>query len=266
MTQILPVLLLFTPAVVATAASLDPAPPPGIEIVEKVNARDDGETLVQSIAMTLTDKRGRVRTREIRTYRRRVGPDRQSLVAFESPRSLRGTAFLTFDYPEGEDDQWLYLPAARKSRRISAADRGRYFMGTDLTYEDIKNENRINASDYRFETVGIENVSDRPCWRVSAKPRSDDLARALGYGRLELLVDREQYVVRRFDSWDIGGNPLKQVRFEDFRSVDGILTPHRIEATNHKSGHQTRLQSHEVQYRTEIDEEIFSPWAMNRAR
>ena len=265
MTWILTLALLLAPALAANATSSEQDAPSGLEIVRKVNARDDGETLVQSLTMTLTDKRGHVRTREITTYRRNLGSDRQSLVRFVEPRSLQGTAFLTFDYPEDEDDQWLYLPAARKSRRISAADRGRYFMGTDLTYEDIKNENRINAADYRFETVGVEDVAGRSCWRIGATPHSDALARSLGYGRLELFVDREDFVVRRFDSWDTGGNPLKQVRFDDFREVDGILTPHSIEVENHKSGHRTQLQSQEVRYRTDLDEQIFNPRAIDRA-
>ena len=73
---------------------------------------------------------------------------------------MRGTGFLTYDYADVsvDDDQWLYLPALRKVRRISASDRGDFFLGTDFTYEDIKKEQKVEINDYAFQAKGSENV------------------------------------------------------------------------------------------------------------
>lgn len=235
-------------------------------IVARVNARDDGGTMVHTIKMELIDRRGRTRERELRIFRRYEGEDRQSIVLFDQPRNLDGTAFLSFDYvaTERSDDQWLYLPAARKSRRISASDRGNYFMGTDLTYEDIKNESKINQADYSFTTLGGCEIESRPCWRVEATPKTAEIASELGYGRLELWIDAEHALLRRFESFDVNGNPLKRVEFSDIRDVDGILTPHEIRALSHKSGHQTVLTSLDVKYREEIDSSWFHSLMLDR--
>lgn len=260
--------LLLIAALAATASAEAPLPPTADEVVALVNARDDGETMVQTLSMRLVDRRGRVREREVRTYRRYEGPDRQSIVVFEAPKNLQGTAFLTWDYREAGrvDDQWLYLPAARKPRRISASARGSYFMGTDLTYEDVKNENRINASDYGFEMLGEAMIGDVRCWRIGASPRDENVANTLGYGRLELLVDAERAVVRRLEAWDVNDNPLKRVDFADVREVDGIWTPHEIRAIHHKTGHRTVLTSREVRYREALDGRLFQSRLMDRIR
>ena len=100
--------------------------------------------------MELIDRRGKSRVRETMGYRRYYGEEKRTVLFYQSPTNVRGTGFLTYDYPNADtdDDQWLYLPALRKVRRISSSDRGDYFLGTDFTYEDIKKETRI-ATDRR---------------------------------------------------------------------------------------------------------------------
>jgi hypothetical protein len=240
--------------------------PSGRAIAQRVSAREDGDTLVQTIHMELLDRRGGRREREIRSLRRYFGGERRSVLFFESPRNVRGTAFLTYDYPEPErdDDQWLYLPAARKVRRISAADRGSYFLGTDLSYDDVKNEGKLNLSDYEFRNEGREEVGGHPCWKVEAVPRSGEIADELGYGRIRLWVDDEIWMVRRSEIWDTNGNPLKRIDFEDIREVDGVWTAHAIHAVHHKTGHQTILTSRDVRYGEDLDEGLFTERALRR--
>ena len=132
--------------------------PSADDIIAQVNARDDGEQVTRTLRMELIDRRGKSRVRETMGYRRYYGEEKRTVIFYQSPTNVKGTGFLTYDYPEADkdDDQWLYLPALRKVRRISAADRGDYFLGTDFTYEDIKKESEhsCSATARRLEDLG----------------------------------------------------------------------------------------------------------------
>ena len=208
----------------------------------------------------------RSRTRETRGFRKYYGEEKRTVIFYLEPRNVKDTAFLTYDYPEAErdDDQWLYLPVMRKVRRISASDRGDYFLGTDLTYEEIKLETRVSMKDYTRKTLGEDEVDGHHCYLVESKPVNEKTAKELGYGRVEQCVDSAIWIVRRATFWDTGGNPLKTSRFSDIRQVQGIWTQHRIEVENHKTGHRTRFLFSAVDYQGGVSDNLFSQIALSR--
>src|SRR5690606_32168533 len=132
-------------AAAPAARAQDGAWPDGEEIARRVNEREDGRAVARILHMELVDKGGTVRTRTTRSFRRDVGDQRRSVLFFEAPANLKGTALLTWDErdPARDDVQWLYLPGLRKTRRVAMSERGRAFLGTDLTFEDMKNETRL---------------------------------------------------------------------------------------------------------------------------
>ena len=89
-------------------------------IMKKVDARDDGDTLEQDMQMILVDKKGRTRARAIKSYTKDFGKDSRQVMFFKTPADVKNTAFLTYSYDKSskDDDQWLYLPALRKVKRI----------------------------------------------------------------------------------------------------------------------------------------------------
>jgi hypothetical protein len=240
--------------------------PSGVEIAQRINARDDGTTVAQTVIMELIDRRGNRRLREPRGFRKDHEAVRRTVIFFQRPKNVKGTAFLTFDYPERDrdDDQWLYLPALRKVRRISAADRGSYFLGTDFTYEDIKQGTKVGVADYSWKTVGEEVVDGRGCYVVEAIPVSQKVAKELGYGRARLWVDPQIWMARKGEFWDVRGNPLKSVFTQEIRQVQGIWTTHRFEAHNHKTGHRSIFKVQEVDYQGAVDDELFTQRALQR--
>jgi outer membrane lipoprotein-sorting protein len=240
--------------------------PTGEEIARRINARDEGETLSRSIRMQLIDKRGHERERDTRSFRKYYGADKKTAIFFVSPQSIRNTAFLTFDYadPERDDDQWIYLPALRKVRRISASDRGDSFFGTDLTYDDVKRETKVTIEDYHWKTVGEERLGDYPCYVLEALPVDDATERELGYSKVRSWVDSEIWMVRRADYWDIHGDLLKRVDVEEIRLVQGIWTPHRIEVRNVKKGHRSIFTFSQVDYAGGIDDDLFTERMLRR--
>jgi outer membrane lipoprotein-sorting protein len=230
--------------------------------------RPEGVSLRQRLRMELEDRRGQKRTRETETFRKYYGKEKRTVVFFDKPGNVRGTAFLTYDYPEPERDdaQWLYLPAARKVRRISAADRGGYFLGTDFTYDDVKKAGKLDVAEYDLSRLPDAAVDGHPCLVVEGKPRTPEIASELGYGRIRLWIDPEIWMTRRAQMWDVAGNDLKTVDTTEIREVDGFWTAHRIEARNRKTGHRTLFVFEDSSYAAAVDDDVFTERALQRGR
>ena len=254
---ILPVI--FTNSVAAELPSAD-------EIAQKINARDEGIAVARNLKMEMMDRHGKLRVRETRAFRKYFDDEKRTAIFYLTPKNVKGTAFLTYDYPDQakDDDQWLYLPAMRKVRRISASDRGDYFLGTDFSFEDIKLETRISIEDYTRKTIGEDSVDGFHCFVVEEKTIDDQTAKELGHSRRENCVDDEIWIVRRSKFWDLQNNLLKTVYFRDISRVQGIWTAHKIEVENHKTGHHTTFTFSDINYKDGVKDTIFTQQALRR--
>lgn len=230
------------------------------EILADVNGRDEGITQIRDANLTLTDKNGKTRNQVVRVYRKYYGEEKRTVIFYLEPANVKDTGFLTFDYPEvdKEDDQWLYLPAMRKVRRISAANKGDYFLGTDLTYDDLKRDAKVSTHEYTWTLKGEEAVAGKPCHVLEGTPKTDKIADELGYSKALIYVDPETNIIVRYDYWDVNGNALKRIENQDVRQIDGIWTANRIHVANHKTGHSTLLEFTSTTYTEEIDDNLFS--------
>jgi hypothetical protein len=242
--------------------------PSGDDIIAQVNSRDDGQQVTRALKMELIDRRGKSRVRETMGYRRYYGEEKRTVLFYQSPTNVKGTGFLTYDYPgaDTDDDQWLYLPALRKVRRISSSDRGDYFLGTDFTYEDIKKETRIATEDYTFTMLGTEEVDGQLTYLVEGIPVDSETAEELGYSRVLWRIDPGIWMSRMTDMWDVNGNPLKTLRNEVIEDVQGIWTSLKLTAVNHKTGHSTIFTFSDVDYRAPVDDSMFEQRTLRRGR
>ncbi len=242
--------------------------PSADDIVARINSRDDGQQVSRVLKMELVDRRGKSRVRETMGYRRYFGDEKRTVLFYQSPANVKGTGFLTYDYPRAEtdDDQWLYLPALRKVRRISASDRGDYFLGTDFTYEDIKKETKIAIEDYTFSTLGTEEVDGHLTYLLEGTPINSETAEELGYSRVLWRIDPEIWMSRKIEMWDVNGNSLKTLRNEDIENIQGIWTTLKLTAVNHKTGHLTIFTFSEVDYQAPVDDSMFEQRALRRGR
>jgi hypothetical protein len=251
---------------IACGAFANDGLPTGTEIAEKVNARDEGVQVTRKLTMEMIDKRGKSRVRETFGYRKYLGDEKRTVIFYLSPANIKDTAFLTYDYPEvdKDDDQWLYIPAARKVRRLSASERGDYFLGTDFSYEDIKKESKLSLEDYTFTALGEEAVDGRPCYILEAIPVDDATAKELGYGKVKTWVDKNVWMTIKSEFWDIRMNPLKTIHIQDIQEIDGIWTVMKIEASNTKTGHTTKFTFTDVDYDAAVGDDIFTTRALER--
>jgi outer membrane lipoprotein-sorting protein len=259
-------LALLAAAALTSKAVAGEGAPAVDEIIQQMNDRPEGVSVQRDMIITLTDRRGNTREEHTRAFRRYFGENKKTAIFYTKPATVAGTAFLTWDYEDQarEDDQWLYLPALRKVRRISASDRGDYFLGTDFTYEEIKKESKIAAEDYRFSLLGEEEVDGHSTWKVEATPMDQEVSRALGYGRVVFRIDSSLWIPRLTEYWDVRGNFLKTVHARGIEKIDGIWAITDIEATNKKTGHSTRIQFHNTDYGADVPPRLFEQNALKR--
>jgi len=235
-------------------------------ILENVNSRDEGKHVIQNFDMVLTNKGGKTQTRQTIIYRLDYPDQRKSIILFTNPSNVKGTAFMSYDYGDfkREDDQWLYLPALKKTRRISASNRGDYFLGTDFTYEDIKLGSKMSKSDYTYNTLKEDPVRGFRCYEVEGIPANDQVAKELGYKKVHYWIDANNWVIRKIHYWDVADNPLKTVEIVEAEKVDGIWTVLKLEAENHKTGHKTSISFSSIDYKTNVDGDLFSEESLMR--
>ena len=157
------------------------------EIMQKVDDRDDGDNKVNDMTMTLIDKKGNKRVRSIRSYNKDKGEDKQSIMFFLTPADVKDTAFLTYDYDafDKDDDQWLFLPALRKSKRIASSDKSGSFMGSDFNYSDMT---RKNLDAYDFKILKEQEVRGAKTWIIETQPKSKEEIEETGYKKSWVFV------------------------------------------------------------------------------
>lgn len=238
----------------------------GAELIERVNARDDGIHVQRRFTVELTNRNGRKRRESTVSYRRYFDDEKRTILFYTEPNNVRGTGFLTFDYANAEldDDQWLYLPALRKVRRISASDRGDYFLGTDFTYEEIKKEQKVESKDYSFTALGEVVVDGFKLKRVEGVPISSSIADELGVSRVVWYIDPDIWMSRKTDYYDQNDNHARTITLEQVEVIDGYLTTTQMFVKNHKTGHSTRIRFEDIDYKTQVPEHLFSQARLRR--
>jgi hypothetical protein len=240
--------------------------PAAVQWMQRVAQRPDGTSAQRTVEITLIDRNGGVRTQTTRAIRKDRAGERRSAVFYIAPANVRGTAFMSYDYAADDksDDQWLYLPALRKTRRIPAAQRGDYFLGTDLTYDEIRNDNRVTLSDWMFTSVVKAMVDAHECMLIEGIAANDAVKRELGYARARWCIDPVSLLARRVEYWDRSNRPLKTVTVNAMEQVGAIWTATRIDVTHHKTGHRTSLVMKDTQFDAPMSDAWFTQAQLER--
>ena len=236
------------------------AAPSGREIMEQVNARDDGDNATMQMEMRLIDKRGKERVRKMQRWMQDRGADTYSLLFFLSPTDVRNTGFPTYDYDEAgkDDDQWLYLPALRKTKRIANDDKSGSFMGSDFNYSDMTDP---DLDDYTFTLMKETEVRGNPVWQIKAVPKSRAVIEETGYKQSVLFVRQDIPMVVRAVRWLEKKGRLRYLDIKQLEQIDGIWTPLETSMTT-KQGkkrlHKTVIRYAEVKYNQPLQESMFT--------
>ncbi len=230
------------------------------EIMQAVEDREDGDNKSSDMKMVLIDKNGDTRIREIRSFDKDKGEDNQRIMFFLSPADVKDTAFLTYDYDayEKDDDQWLYLPALRKSKRIASSDKSGSFMGSDFSYSDMT---RKNLDAYDFKILKEDTVRGDKVWLIESLPKTDDEVKETGYTKSVLFVRQDNFVVVRAVHWVKDGGRNKYLDVTRLEQIDGVWTILEMSMTTKKGKstlHKTELSFSNVHYNQPLDEQMFT--------
>jgi outer membrane lipoprotein-sorting protein len=240
--------------------------PKARQIMEKVDARDDGDNMTSDMEMILIDKNKNERIRLLRTFGKDKGQDQWRLMFFLKPADVKDTAFLSYDYYDAEkdDDQWLYLPALRKTKRIASSDKSSAFMGSDFSYADMTREALDN---YDYTLLREMNVRGHKVWLIERVPRSERVVDEYGYTKSMQFVRQDNFVVVRAVHWVKGGVRLKYMDIKKLKLIDGIWQPIEIHMTLTKAKrtlHKTIMRIHNVKFNQNLKGSLFTVRQMEK--
>lgn len=242
----------------APASSADDAE--ARRIMEKVDAVEDGDHRVADMEMTLIDRRGNERIRRIRSFSKDRGHDTLQALFFLFPPDVEDTAFLTYDYDGGnrDDDQWLFLPALGRAKRIASSGKSGSFMGSDFNYSDLSTR---ELDDYDYTLVKEDEVRGHRVWVIQAVPVNRKVIDETGYEKSLLLVRQDNHVVVRAVSWVKGGEDLRYMDVVGLEQIEGIWVATEIKMTTKRGSetrHATVLKLSDVKFDQGLEDELFT--------
>lgn len=224
--------------------------------MEQVDARDDGDRSIADIEMVLIDKNGGRRSRKLISYGLDKKDDRYSLMIFLAPADVRETGFLSYDYKARgkDDDQWLYLPALRRVKRIATKDKTGSFVGSDFSYADLTKRRFLDYS-YSFYPQKPEiEIYGEKCWVICATPVDQDVIDETGYRKTINFIRQDNLVVIRSINYLQEGGKTKYYDVKKLEEIDGIWTETEIHMTTKKGKsvlHQTILAMSNIRFNEE---------------
>lgn len=248
--RLAPVLL----ALVAVPAAPVLADTRGETLARQVHDRPDGDDLTALGHMELTEPGRDPRIRRFVSYRQDLGGgDRRSLIRFLEPADIRDTGLLTIDRPQGATDQWVYLPALDRSRRIPSARKGGRFVASDLFYEDMQDRDPDRDEHSWLQADAVEGV---PVEVLGSVPRD---AGDSVYGRRVSWIDTERLVPLRVDYFRPGSEtPFKRLTVQAVERIQGYWTVTDSTMEDLVSGHRTRLRIEHAAYDRDLPQSLFS--------
>lgn len=232
----------------------------GWDIMLKVKNRPDGDTRTSSLELKLINKNGSERIRRLVSYAMDVGKDTKTIMFFKYPNDVKGTGFLTVNYDDvnKENDKWLYLPALKKTRRISGkSSKTDYFMGSDFTYDDI---GKRNIDEDTHTLLREESLDGHDYWVIESVPnKSGEI-----FSKKYVWVRKDCYVSERVEFYDKLGKLHRKMKASDIKQIDGFWTIGKMEIQNVQTGHATEIIFSDWKYDTALDSKMFSVNTLER--
>jgi len=245
-----------------TAAS-ETAEEKGLSIAKQADIRDEGfGDYTSEMTMMLKNKHGQTSERKIRLKTLEVENDGdKSLSIFDTPRDVKGTAFLTFTHKVGDDDQWLYLPALKRVKRISSRNKSGSFMGSEFAYEDIASQ---EIEKYTYKWVRDEKYKEQDCFVIELYPVDK---RNSGYTKQVSWIDKAEYRVQKVEYFDRKKSHLKTLTVDGYKQyLDKYWRPDEMFMVNHQNGKSTKLLFSKYTFQTGLKANDFNKNSLKRAR
>ncbi len=234
----------------------------GLEIATERKARDIGwGDSVATMEMLLQNAQGESSARLMRLKSLEVAEDGdKGLTIFDEPRDVKGTAFLNHSHTVGADDQWLYLPALKRVKRISSRNKSGPFMGSEFAYEDLSS---FELEKYKFRYLNDEEFEGQLTYLLEQIPTDKNS----GYTKQLVWLDQVEYRPLKVEFYDRKGALLKTLTFTDYKQyLNQYWRAHTMAMQNHQTGKNTVLTTQELSFQTGLEESDFQKNTLKRVR
>lgn len=178
--------------------------------------------------LSIYDAKGNVRTRRIQQASRVLDGVTKTRLTFLSPADVAGTTLLIYDYPDKDDDMWIYLPALRNTRRIVSRDKGQSFMGSAFSNADLS---KPALGDYTHVLTGAETLNGKDCWVVTSTCKTTAIAQSQGFAVKKAWIDKKTKLTQQLVFLNTAGQQTKILTLSDYKQLDdGTFMACRLEA------------------------------------
>lgn len=259
---LLPLIMILASEFLAEPTLAQSAAEKGTRIAKAARAAENGfGNFTADMSMILRNKRGQDSRRAIRIKVLEVpGDGNKVLFVIDNPRDVKGTAFLTHGHRTKPDDQWLYLPALKRVKRISSSRRSGSFIGSEFSYEDL---NTPEVEKYRYSWVRDERCGSLSCTVSEWIP----VEKGSGYSRQLVWHDTNELRVWKIEYYDRKNSHLKTLTYNGYnRYLGRYWRASQLNMENHVTGKSTELNWNNFKFRTTLSERDFSQTGLRRIR
>lgn len=255
-------LLLAIACILPLQVNAESAEEKGLAIAIEADKRDTGfSDLTAEMIMELRNKHGDSSIRFIRIKTLEVeGDGDKSMSIFDKPADVKGTAFLTFSHALKPDEQWLYLPALKRVKRINSKNKSGPFMGSEFAYEDIASQ---EVEKYTYKYLGDETLNGVDCFMIERYPAYEHS----GYTRQIGWVNKEEYRPEKIVFYDRKNSLLKTLTYSGYKQyLDKFWRANELHMDNHQNGKSTTLSWSNYQFKTGLNDKNFTRNSLKRAK
>ena len=234
----------------------------GLRIANEMDQQDSGFVdSIASLTMELKNKQGDTSLRKVRLKTLEVTNDGdKSLSIFDTPRDVKGTAFLTFSHSNKPDEQWLYLPSLKRVKKISSRNKSGPFMGSEFAFEDMASQ---EVDKYTYKYLRDENVNGVDCYVIERFPTYKNS----GYKRLTTWINKKDLRPEKILFFDRKNSELKTLVFTQYKQyLDRYWRADNMHMENHQTGKSTTLSWKTYQFKTGLKSKDFTRNSLKRAR
>ena len=230
----------------------------GTQIIEKTYNRASADDQTAMLTMTLTNKNGQTRVRKIQQFSKDMGNKEKSIMFFVSPADVKNTSFMNWTYDSDKsDDQWIYLPALKKVKRISSDSKSDYFMGSDFTFDDL-GDRKINADVHTL--LRKETVNEKECYVIKSESRDEDYM----YSKTITWIDKTTFIGVKKEFYDEDEELLKILEIKKVEKLSNLYIITHSEMKNVQKNHSTTITLNNVNINSGISEDKFTERMMTR--
>jgi hypothetical protein len=226
-------------------------------IIEEAQRRARAQSQRYEGALRVIDSKRKITEKRWTTERIGSWGDSKVVLRFTAPAEVKGVALLIVNHKDRASDQWMWLPALARDRRISLQDRSTRFFGTDFSFEDLEER---DAGQFDFAMLGEDTLDHSRCWRIEATPRDSKRSQ---YDRQVLWIRQDHYVAVQVESYQ-RDQVVRRLRYSDIAEVQGIWTGRTLEMHDLRRGSRTVMTLEKLQYNLPLAEERFTLQALRR--